>query len=71
MLAMLHHLPVQAVPYYVWLVPCVLLTGLVAAAATLLELRYQQMLRSGCYNPRTCTLANSGPSMPVARIFIK
>jgi hypothetical protein len=59
----------QGVPHFVWLVPCVLLTALVAAAATLLELRYQKMLRSGEYNPKTATRFNVSTSiMPMARI---
>jgi hypothetical protein len=55
-------------PYVAWLLPTALLTGVVAAAATLLELRYQKLLRSGAYNPKTCTRSNAGPSMPLARI---
>lgn len=58
----------QAAPYLTWLLPCIMLTALVACAATLLELRYQKLVRSGMYNPKTCTMTNAGPSMPLARI---
>lgn len=57
-----------AAPYINWLLPCILLTALVAGAATLLELRYQKLVRTGLYNPKTCTMTNAGPSMPLARI---
>lgn len=57
----------QAVPYITWLTPCIVVTALVACAATLLELRYQKLLRSGGYNPKTCTLSGSLP-LPLARV---
>lgn len=57
-----------AAPYINWLLPCILLTALVAGAAALLELRYQKLVRTGLYNPKTCTMTNAGPSMPLARI---
>lgn len=58
----------QAAPYLNWLLPCILIIAMVACAAVLLELRYQKLIRSGLYNPRTCTLSNAGPGMPLARI---
>jgi hypothetical protein len=44
------------------------MTALVACAAVLLELRYQKLVRTGAYNPKTCTMSNKGPAMPLARI---
>jgi hypothetical protein len=39
----------QAVPHSTWLLPCVLLCGLIAALAAFLELRLQQLVRCvGC-----------------------
>lgn len=58
----------QAAPYLTWLTPCVLMTALVACAATLLELRYQKLVRTGAYNPKTCTMSHKEPPMPLARI---
>lgn len=59
---------VQAVPYLTWLLPCIMIIALVACAAVLLELRYQKLIRTGAYNPKTCTLSNAGPSIPLARV---
>jgi hypothetical protein len=58
----------QAVPYITWLTPCILITALVACAATLLELRYQKLVRSGAYNPKTCTLSGPKTALPLARV---
>eukprot|EP00775_Hariotina_reticulata_P002390 gene2390-2694_t len=55
-----------AVPHSTWLLPCVLLCALIAALAVLLELRLQQLVRSGAYNPKTCTRSNAGPALPSA-----
>jgi hypothetical protein len=59
---------VQAALYITWLTPCILITALVACAATLLELRYQKLVRSGAYNPKTCTFLGPNTALPLARV---
>jgi hypothetical protein len=60
-------LPLQAVPLATWASPCTVLCGLAAAACIALELRFQKLLRTGIYNPKTFTISNLAP-LPMARI---
>jgi hypothetical protein len=47
--------------------PCTVLCGLAAAACIALELRFQKLVRTGIYNPKTFTISNLAP-LPVTRI---
>jgi hypothetical protein len=57
----------QAVPLSTWVSPCTVLCGLAAATCIALELRFQKLVRTGIYNPKTFTISNLAP-LPVARI---
>ncbi|WIA22399.1 hypothetical protein OEZ85_004705 [Tetradesmus obliquus] len=56
-----------AVPLATWVSPCTVLCGLAAAACVALELRFQKLVRTGIYNPKTFTISNLAP-LPLARI---
>lgn len=57
----------QAIPLKHWVPPCCIVCGLMTMVTVALELRYQKLVRTGQYNPRTHTLCNTNP-LPLARI---
>ncbi|KAF6259656.1 hypothetical protein COO60DRAFT_989089 [Scenedesmus sp. NREL 46B-D3] len=56
-----------AVPLSTWVSPCCVLCGLAAAACIALELRFQKLVRTGIYNPKTFTISSLAP-LPLARV---
>lgn len=57
----------QAVPLSTWVAPCAIFCGLAAAAGIALELRFQKLVRTGVYNPKTFTINSMAP-LPLARV---